>query len=149
MPVVDDSVTINAPAEKIFAFLVEGSNIPVYDSSCTRCEQEGEGAPALGMRLRGATKLLGKEFDWVTECTEFEPGKAFAVTSVEGKLSFRLRSSLSAEGEATRLDYHIEAESGLGGVFGRIADPLVTKAERRQVKANLGTLKDLMESDAV
>jgi uncharacterized membrane protein len=145
MPTVDESVTINAPVEKIFEFVADGSNLPVYDSSCIRAEPDG--SPALGTKVNGVTKLLGREIEWVTECTEFEPGASFAGKSIEGKLEFEFRYVLASEGEGTRVDYQITAASGLGGIFGRLTDPLVTKAERRQVKANLGVLKDLMEDE--
>jgi hypothetical protein len=32
----------------------------------------------------------------------------------------------------------------LGGVFGRLADPLVEKVQRRTVRANLDTLAELL-----
>jgi uncharacterized membrane protein len=146
VPTVDDSVTINAPAQKIFEFVSDGANLPVYDSSCLRATMDGPAA--LGVRTSGVTKLLGREIEWTTECTEFEPSTSVAGKSVEGKLTFEFRYLLAPEGDGTRVDYTIKAESGLGGIFGRLADPLVTKTEQRQVKANLGVLKDLMEDGA-
>jgi uncharacterized membrane protein len=143
MPTVEESTTVNAPAEKIFEFVSDGSNLPIYDSSCIRASMDGPAA--LGVRTSGTTKLLGREIEWVTECTEFEPSSSVAGKSVEGKLNFEFRYVLTPDGDGTRVDYSITAESGLGGIFGRLADPLVTKTEQRQVKANLGVLKDLME----
>jgi uncharacterized membrane protein len=145
MPTVEESTTINAPARKVFEFITDAANLPVYDSSCIRASMDGPAA--LGVRMNGVTKLLGRELEWVTECTEFEPGSTLAAKSVEGKLSFEFRYVLSPEGDATHVAYTITAESGLGGVWGRLADPLVTKAEQRQVRANLGVLKDLLESE--
>src|ERR1700750_2296149 len=136
MPPVDESVTINAPAEKIFEFVSDGANLPEYDSSCIRATMDGPAA--LGVRTSGVTKLLAREIEWTTECTEFAPSTAVAGKSVEGKLTFEFRYLLAPEGDSTRVEYSIKAESGLGGIFGRLADPLVTKTEQRQVKANLG-----------
>jgi uncharacterized membrane protein len=149
MPTIEESVVIAVPQDKVFAFLADGTNAPIYDSSCTRSEPEGDGVPAAGSRWRGATKVLGREFEWVIEYTEFEPDRALTLRSVEGKLPFEIHTELTPEGGGTRLDYRLSADSGLGGVFGRIADPLVTKAQTRTVKANLSTLKDLLESDSV
>jgi uncharacterized membrane protein len=146
MPTVEESTTINAPAEKIFGFISDAANLPVYDSSCIRASMDAPAA--VGVRMSGATKLLGRELEWVTECTELEPGSVLAAKSVEGKLSFDFRYELASEGDETRVTYRITAESGLGGIWGRLADPLVTKTEQRQVRANLGVLKDLMEEDA-
>ena len=103
--------------------MADANNVAVYDSSCVRSAPETEGELAVGTRWRGATKVLGREFDWVTECTELEPEKSATFKSVEGKLPFEIRTQYSPDGEGTRLVYRIDAESGLGGVFGRLADP--------------------------
>ena len=39
-----------------------------------------------------------------------------------------------------------EGAAGLGGMFGKLADALVARMYARQMKANLGTLKDLLEA---
>jgi uncharacterized membrane protein len=149
MPTIEESVVISAPAGKIFSFMADATNAPVFDSSCIRCEPVGDGVPAVGSRWKGATKVLGRQFEWVSEYTELETDRLIAIKSVESKLSFQIRTQLTPEGDDTRVDYRLDADSGLGGVFGRLADPLVVKAQTRTVKANLASLKDLMESDAV
>jgi uncharacterized membrane protein len=149
MPTIEESIVIAAPADKVFRFMADGRNAPVFDSSCIRCEPDGDGVPAVGARWRGATKVLGREFEWVSEYTEFEPDRLVALESVESKLSFRIRTEVTPEDDGARVDYRLEADSGLGGVFGRIAEPLVVRAQTRTVKANLAGLKDLMENDAV
>lgn len=148
MPTIEESITINRPVDEIYAFMADGNNVAVYDSSCVRSAPETEGELAVGTRWRGATKVLGREFEWVTECTELDPEKSATFKTVEGKLPFEVRTQYSPDGEGTRLVYRIDAESGLGGVFGRLADPLVVKAQTRTVKANLATLKELLESQA-
>ena len=59
-------------------------------------------------------------------------------------MQFTVSNTLEPEGDGTRFTYRVEAESGLGGVFGRLADPLVEKAQRRTVRANLDTLAELL-----
>jgi uncharacterized membrane protein len=148
MPTIEESITIDRPASEVYAFMSDASNVAVYDSSCIRSESATDGELAVGSRWRGATKVLGREFEWVTECTQLEPEKSATFKSVEGKLPFEITTQYTPDGEGTRLNYRLEAESGLGGVFGRFADPLVVKAQTRTVKANLVTLKELLESQA-
>ena len=149
VPVIEESVTIHVPAAKAFTFMANGDNAAVYDASVTRVEQEGEGEPAVGTRWRGATKVLGREFEWVAECTELEQDRLIALKAVEGKLPFDIRTTFVPEGDGTLVTYKLTAESGLGGVFGKLAEPLVVKAQTRTVKANLATVKELLENDAV
>jgi hypothetical protein len=38
----------------------------------------------------------------------------------------------------------VDADPGLGGVFGRLADPLVERAQGRTVRNNLETLAEIL-----
>ena len=110
VPVIEESVTIRVPAAKTFAFMADGRNAAVYDSSVIRVEQEGEGEPAVGTRWSSATKVLGREFEWVAECTELEQDRLIALKAVEGKLPFDIRTTFVPEGEGTVVTYTLTAE---------------------------------------
>ena len=150
MPTIEESIVIAAPADKVFGFMADGSNAPVFDSSCIRCEPERRRRPrrsARGGRARPRSWAASSSGPPSTPSSS--PTGWSTIKSVESKLPFQIRTELTPEGDGVRVNYRLEADSGLGGVFGRLADPLVVKAQTRTVKANLASLKDLMESDAV
>ena len=149
MPVIEESVTIDRPVADVFSFISDAANAAVFDGSVLHAEQEGAGPIGVGTRWRGATKVLGRSFDWVAEYTECEPDQVVALKAVESKVPFAIRTEFAPQGDGTRLTYRLEADSGLGGFFGKIAEPLVVKAQTRTVRANLANLKELMESGAV
>lgn len=144
MPVVEESVFINRPPEEVFEFLIRTEKIPVWDSSVIRAEQIGDGPFGHGTRSKGTSKILGKQFDWVTENVHFDPPKKTVIRSVEGKFDFIISNVLEPEASGTRLTYRVEVDSGMGGFFGKLADPLVQKSHTRTVQANLETLADLL-----
>ncbi len=76
--------------------------------------------------------------------TELEPAARVSSRAVDGKLHFTVTNTMRAEAGGTRFTYRVEAESGLGGIFGRLSDPIVEKAQRRTVRANLDTLAELL-----
>ncbi len=145
MPVVEESVVIARPPHEVFAFIVQADNLPIWDSMTIEAEQVTKGEPGLGTRTRGVSKLLGKRLDWTSEVTAFEPDAMATYSTVGGRLSFSATSKLEPVEEGTRLTYRVEAESGLAGVFGKMSDPLVTNALARTVRANLGSLAELLE----
>lgn len=98
----------------------------------------------MGVRSSGTSKIMGRSFDWTTEVTEFEAPRRVVNRSVEGKLSFTITNSFEAVEGGTRFTYRIDAASGLGGVFGRLADPFVQRAQARSVRANLESLAELL-----
>jgi uncharacterized membrane protein len=149
MPTVEESVVIARPPEQVFSYVSNAQNLPVWDSSILKAEQVDSGPLQVGTRWRGVSKVLGRRFKWTTELVEFAPPTMTMSRSVEGKLSFTVTNTFQPEAGGTRFTYTVDAESGLGGIFGRVADPVVEKAQRRTVRANLDTLAELLTtSDA-
>lgn len=144
MAVIEESVYIARPQQEVFDFLTKSENIPIWDSSVIRAEQVGDGPVETGTRSKGTSKIMGRHFDWVTETTVFDPPNKLAIESVGGDFKFSISNSLEPQGDGTRFTYRIDADSGLGGVFGKLADSLVEKAHARTVRANLETLADLL-----
>lgn len=144
MPVVEESVFIARSPQEVFDFITDPAKIPVWDASVVAAEQVGTGPIGPGTRTRGTSKIMGRHFDWVTEATQFEPPTRSVLKSVEGPLTFTVTSVLEPAEGGTRLTYRIDADAGLGGVFGRLADPFIEKAQARTVRANLETLAELL-----
>ncbi|WP_461174823.1 SRPBCC family protein [Arthrobacter sp. Z1-9] len=144
MPVVEESVFINRPPEDVFQYLTKTENIPIWDSSVIQAQQVEDGPVGLGTRSKGTSKVLGRQFDWLTENVHFDPPKQTVIRSVEGKFDFTISNVLEPEAGGTRFTYRVEVNSGMGGFFGKLADPLVQKAHARTVRANLDTLADLL-----
>ena len=149
MPVVEESVFIARSPQEVFDYLTVVENLPVWDSSIMQAEQPDAGPVGVGTRWRGVSKILGRRFEWTTEVTDLQPPTRISSRAVEGKPQFTVTNTLQPENGGTRFTYRVDAESGLGGVFGRLADPIVEKAQRRTVRANLDTLAELLtHSDA-
>jgi uncharacterized protein YndB with AHSA1/START domain len=145
MPVVEESVVIARPPQEVFNFLSKFENIAVFDSSVTASEQVGDGPVGKGSRGRGSSKVMGRKFDWTIEYAEFDPPRRIVSRAVEGKLDFTVTLTMEPADGGTRLTQRIDAASGLGGIFGKVADPLVERAQGRTVRANLETLAEYLE----
>lgn len=147
MPVVEESVVIVRPPEEVFDYLAKAENLPVWESSIVDAEQLGNDPVGVGTRWRGTSKILGRRFQWTAEITEFDRPVRQSSRSIEGKLSFSVSNVLEPVEGGTRYTYRIDAEAGLGGVFGRLADPIVAKAQSRTVRASLDNLAALLAED--
>ncbi|MGW0021274.1 SRPBCC family protein [Rhodococcus sp. NPDC003382] len=148
MPTTEESVVISRPVSEVWDFLMNPHNWPSWDSSNLECEQITDGGVGVGTRWRGANRILGKRFDWENEFTEYEPHKRAVTKSVGGKLNFATISKFEETDGGTRFTYRTESESGLGGIFGKLADPLVNTAYSRMVRANLDNLADLLTAQS-
>jgi uncharacterized membrane protein len=150
MPTVEASISIDRSPEEVWAFLTQTDNIPAFESQITHIEQITPGEVGLGTRWKGTTNVLGRKFDWVSELVEFEAPVRSRTKGIEGKLDFEIsyRLSPSPDDMGTLFVYRIEAASGLGGIFGKLGDPIVERAQARTVRTNLENLKELLEADA-
>lgn len=147
MPVVEESVVIAQPPEIVFDYLSKAGNLSVWDSSVVEAEQIGTDPVGVGTRSRGTSKILGRRFEWTTEVIEFDPPRRASFRSVKGNLNFSVTNVLEAVDGGTHYTYRVDAESGLGGIFGRLADPIVERAQARTVRANLGTLAEVLAAE--
>lgn len=147
MPVVEDSIEIEAPRAEVFAAMDDPANVSLTNSSIIEYEQEGDGARGKGTRHRGVIKVAGRKIAFVDEITEYEPGEHLTLRSVEApaKMSWSLEVRVEDAGEGrSRLVFHQDIGS-LGGFFGRLSDGLVTKMYAKDVRANLENIKTLLE----
>ena len=148
MPTIDETVVINRAADDVFDFLMHAENLPRWDSSMLDCAQISDGAVTVGTRYRGATQLFGRRFDWTTVVEEHVPNVHARSRAIEGALKFTVTYDLTPVTGGTQLHYQLTAESGLGGAFGRVMEPIVEKAQTKVVRVNLTTLAALLDRAA-
>lgn len=82
--------------------------------------QVGDGPSGLGTRSKGTSKVLGRQFDWVTENVHFDPPKQTVIRSVEGKFDFTISNVLEPETSGSRLTYRVEVANGMGGFLANL-----------------------------
>jgi len=150
MPVIDESILVEQPVGTVFDFLVDPENLPVWESSVVEMHQLDDGPTAIGTQAAGVNKVLGVRFDWLSEVTELDrPTRASWSASAGGdRFRFTVSYRLEPVANGTRVTYHVEADPGLGGVFGRFTDPLVVGAQRRSMRSSLQNLAAVLEAPA-
>ena len=144
MAVIDESTFIPRSPQEVFDYTSRPEHFPTWDASILEAEQVTEGQPAVGTRVRGVSKILGRRFTWVTEFVEFTPPSRVVSKSVEGPMRFTITQTVEPEERGSRFTWHADVDPGLGGVFGKLADPLVEKAQARTVRNNLETLAEVL-----
>jgi hypothetical protein len=140
----EHSVMVERPVEEVFAFTADPNNDALWLSATLETEQTSEGPVGVGATFRNTTKFLGRRFDTSYEMTENEPlhRQCYRVTSgpIPGEICYLFEPT---DGGSTRFTQIFEAE--VGGFF-RLAEPLVARAIRRQMEADMATMKDLLEA---
>ena len=146
-PLVSESVVIERPPEEVFAYVTDPQNIPEWVEAIREVHRETEGPPKEGERFTVAldTGLLGRRWEQYFEVTAYEPPRRYSDRRKIGG-PFQDEHTYNFEEEAgggTHLSLTMEAHpSGFFRIFGA----LLEKAIQRQVRKELGTLKDMLEA---
>jgi uncharacterized membrane protein len=140
----EHTVVVGRPADEVFEFLTDLSNVPSWQSGSIDV-QEPKGMLGVGTTYVQVLRFLGKRIKARLEVTEFEPGRRFALKTLSGPVPFEVRHTLEpADGQgATRLRVELEGEPG--GFF-KLADGLVERNAQRQIERDFATLKELVEA---
>ncbi len=140
----EHTVVIERPVEEVFAFTTDPNNDTLWQSTSLETEQASEGPVGVGTTFRNTSKFLGRRIESTYEVTENDPPhrQCMRITSgpIPGSGCYALEPT---EDGSTRFTQTFEAEAG--GFF-RLAEPLVGRAIRRQIEADMATLKDLLEA---
>ncbi|WP_066290612.1 SRPBCC family protein [Arthrobacter sp. B6] len=144
MPVVEECVVVARPPQEVFDFLAKFENLSVYDAFVTKSGPVGTVPPGLGTRGWGTTRFMGREFDWMVEFTEFEPPRRMVSRSVGGERDLTATFMLEPNGGGTRVTERLVTGS-MGGLLGKLPDPLVNRLLGRSLRRNLKTLTRVVE----
>jgi len=130
MPVVEESIVVQQPAGVVFDFLVDPSNLPVWESSVVETHQIGDGPIVIGTRSEGVNKVRGVRFDWVSEVTELQRPDRLMWSAAAGTDRFHFTVAYNVEplDSGARVTYRVEADPGLGGKPSSVASRCTPRA---------------------
>lgn len=143
MFVVEESTVIERAANDVFAEVSDQTNAPRWQRGLAEVRRTTAGPIGVGTRHSVVRTFMGRRLELTNQYTRYEPDRLveFAFEgSMPGIASYVVEPG---DGELTKLVARIEIRpSGLA----RLAEPLMAAAMRRDVVANLATLKTLLEA---
>ena len=140
----EESVEINRPVEEVFSYVSTVESQPEWATPPQEVRKDTPGPPKEGDTFTGVAKFLGRRFETPYRITSIEPNRQFSYHATGGPIpDQRWNNTFEEVSGGTRLTLVVEGEPG--GFF-RLAEPLLERAVKRQFRADLGTLKDLLET---
>lgn len=138
------TVVVDRPADEVFAFVTDLPRTPEWRTTVRKADAvRWEGASAVGTRFGAVTRVAGRRWNWVLEVTIWDPPRRFAYAVVEGSVPMEVEYRCEPHGEACR--FTLAASSDQVGVFWRAVAPMIAWGMRRELRAQLGNLKRIME----
>ena len=72
------SITIDRPVEEVFAFASNFEKHEEWGSVVSGVVKTSEGPLGVGTSYRGTAQFLGRQMEWTSEVTEFQPPEKVA-----------------------------------------------------------------------
>jgi carbon monoxide dehydrogenase subunit G len=140
---VEETFFVARPSEVVFDYVTNPTNLSSWQTSNRSVEQLSDGPPGLRSRFRERTKPpLGKEFEQVTEFTEFDRPRRVHVHIVEGPFPVHGTWIFEPAGDGTLVRFIAEGE--LGGLI-KPFEPVVRRLLARQLSSYHRNLKQNIE----
>jgi Polyketide cyclase / dehydrase and lipid transport len=98
----------------------------------------------VGTRVREVRHFLGLKVELAWEVTEFEPKRRSAIKGISGPVPLSGRYLLEPVEAGTR--FTVSGELDAHGLF-KLAEPVFARITARELEANLGHLRDLLEAE--
>lgn len=140
---VNRKITIDAPVEKVFAFLEDKSHLPEIWPSMIEVSDE-QALPNGGKSYHWLYKMAGIKFRGTTEERDFVRNRRIGGTS-EAAIRNTVTWTFDQRGGATDVTFDAAYEVP-GKLIGRIAEPLLARMNEGEANLVLENLKTRLES---
>jgi uncharacterized membrane protein len=143
MAKITRSISINAPVEKVFAFMSDPSNLPEIWPSMIEVK-DVQPAPAGGYNFGWVYKMAGTRFKGASEVTEFIANQRTVNKSTKGIQSTFVWGYEGEDG-GTKLTMEIEYVVPVP-LLGKLAEAFIVKQNEHEAEVLLANLKARMET---
>ena len=142
MAKIQRSIIINAPPEKVFAYLQDPMNVPEWLPGMI--EVRNITGSDVGQRYEWTYKMLGIHFNGESEVTEIIQNERFVLKSKAGIESIWVYTYEPHEG-GTKLSLDLDYKVPVP-VLGKLAEKLVLKTNEREAELAMENIKTIVEA---
>ena len=136
------SVEIRRPVEEVFAYLTDPATAPEWNSAVLECRAEPPGPIRVGSKIHIVGRILGRRIESTNEVTELVANRKFVQ---KANSPFRLEATYLAEATTGGTKISVELVAEPGGFF-KVAEPVLGRMTKKQIEAQLDTMKELLEA---
>ena len=140
---VEVTVTIERPPEEVFAFIADFEKNSLWQAGVQKAWFTSNGPFGVGSTYTQLSRFLGRDIEFHFEVVRFEPNKLVEFKTTSGTFPVHIVRAVEAVPEGSRVQAVIEGEAS--GLF-KLAAPLLDRITQRQIEADYGRLKTLLES---
>jgi hypothetical protein len=142
MALIEESIEINAPAEKVFALTTDAAQWSRWHSAIPEAEQTSDGPVGVGTTFKGITRLMGQSIPWTATATEYEANRKFGKNIDSGSVFIKQHNTYTSKPSGTTFTMTYDMKCS-GCMW--ILSPLLVSAMRKEMKKSLVNVKQIVE----
>jgi hypothetical protein len=131
------------PIWQVFDFISSPENDFQWQYGTLASARISEGVGTIGTLFRSIGHLMGRRVESTFEVTEYEPNKKYAFKSLSGPLQSQTSYAFEITEGSTKIT--VSTQANLVNPL-QMAEGILEKQMRKQLKENLAMLKDLLEA---
>jgi uncharacterized membrane protein len=141
---VTATTTIEAPRDKVAAYVVDNTNDPAWIGGISESELLGDPPIGVGSHVRRVASFMGRRIEYVNEVTQLEPGSVLEMRSVKSPFPMHITYAFQDAAGGTQASVRVQGGASL---FYRLAGPLLSRQVKKNVQADLERLKGILEKE--
>ena len=139
---MESSCEIKRPVEEVFAYLTDPAKEQEWNPAVLECRAESPGPIRVGSKIHIVGSILGRRTESTYEVTELVPNKKYVHKTSS---PFPVEATILAEPTAGGTKVTLEGVAEPGGFF-KVAEPVLGRIAKKQIQAQLDTVKELLEA---
>jgi len=143
MAIIRESIDINQPVDKVFAYTLDVKSWPKWQATVTDSEQTSQGQFGIGTTFKWVTKAMGLKMKTTAKVTEYEANKKWSKTIVAGSTVIDDRLTFEPVPGGTR--FTLQYDTKVGGLF-KPFSAMVVSSTRKSMIAALADIKSILEA---
>jgi hypothetical protein len=143
MAIIEETVEIKCPTDKVFVYVAEAKSWPKWHLSMLEAEQTSPGQIEIGTTFRGVNKVMGQRMPWTSKVSEYVLNKKWNETISSGSTIIKEQITVDPINVGTKFTEIYDMK--VGG-FLKLLAPIVVSSMRKEMRANLSTLKRILEA---
>jgi hypothetical protein len=140
---IEESVQINCPVEKAFAYTTDAGSWSKWNTAIPKAEKTSQGPVGIGSTFRGTVHLMGRSMAWTAKATEYEANKKFGKNIDSGSVLIEQHNTYTPTKDGVK--YTIVYDMKFTG-FLRLLSPMIVSSMRKELKMSLINVKQILEA---
>lgn len=140
---ITDSITINKPLEKVFAYLADMENLPQWQSGVVKSKVLTPGPTRVGTKFTEEVKVGKSKLPTMCEIIEFVPNKRIGFVASSSAIGYQglLRVEKNEQNDT---NVNLAAIAKLKGFY-KLLMPIFSAEAKKGARKELNQLKKVLE----